>query len=158
MHMSAFAQIIGRLGQEPALTYTHNGTPVINLSVASNRQKKDGSGERVKIADWFKVTAFGREAEVIAQYANKGSLLAFNGRLQTDSYTDREGHQRTSTYLIADSFEFMPSSKRPDENDGEDGEQDDAPVVKPKAKASAASAAKNGSTAKSKISEDDIPF
>jgi single-strand DNA-binding protein len=154
--MSAFAQIIGRLGQEPALTYTHNGTPVINLSVASNRQRKDGNGERVNIADWFKVTAFGREAEVIAQYANKGSLLAFNGRLQTDSYSDREGQQRTSTYLIADSFEFMPSAKRPDENNGEDGEPDNAPVVK--LKASAASATKNGSRAKAKISDDDIPF
>jgi single-strand DNA-binding protein len=154
--MSAFAQIIGRLGQEPALTYTHNGTPVVNLSVASNRQRKDGSGERIKIADWFKVTAFGREAEVIAQYANKGSLLAFNGRLQTDSYTDREGQQRTSTFLIADSFEFMPSSKRPDESNGEDGEPDDAQVIK--MKTSAASAAKNGSRAMTKKSDDDIPF
>jgi single-strand DNA-binding protein len=124
--------------------------------VASNRQRKDGSGERVNVADWFKVTAFGREAEVIAQYANKGSLLAFNGRLQTDSYTDREGKQRTSTYLIADSFEFMPSAKRAEENHAEDDEPDNAQVVKPKA--SAASAAKNGSKAKAKVSDEEIPF
>jgi single-strand DNA-binding protein len=89
-------------------------------------------------------------------YANKGSLLAFNGRLQTDSYPDREGQQRTSTDLIADSFEFMASSKRAEENNGEAGEPDNVPVVKPKA--SVASAAKNWSRAKAKISEDDIPF
>jgi single-strand DNA-binding protein len=122
--MSAFGQIVGRLGQDPAMSYTNGGTPVVNLSVASNRQRRDGNGDKVNVADWFKVTVFGRDAEVISQYANKGSALAFNGRLQTDSYVDREGQQRTSTYLIADSFEFMPSSKRSEENQDGSGEQD----------------------------------
>jgi single-strand DNA-binding protein len=112
----ATAQIIGRLGQTPELSYTHGGTPVVNLSIASNRQKKNGDGEKVSIADWFRISVFGRDAEIIAEYARKGSALAFNGRLLTDSYTDREGQQRTSTYLIADSFEFVPLPKRADED------------------------------------------
>ncbi|MGH9845842.1 MAG: single-stranded DNA-binding protein [Blastocatellia bacterium] len=53
---------------------------------------------------------------IIAEYARKGSALAFNGRLLTDTYADREGKQRTSTYLIADSFEFVPIPKRADED------------------------------------------
>jgi len=120
--MSSYAQIIGRLGQQPTLNFTHGGTPVVNLSVASNRQKKDADGERINIADWFRVTVFGRDAEVIAEYAGKGSALAFNGRLLTDSYVDREGQQRTSTYLIADSFEFVPTAKRREEGGDETGE------------------------------------
>ncbi len=116
--MSAYAQITGRLGQEPELNYTHGGTPVVNLSVANNRQKKNGEGEKVSVADWYRITVFGRDAEIISQYAKKGSALAFNGRLQTDSYVDREGQQRTSTYLIADSFEFVPLPKRADEDEG----------------------------------------
>lgn len=113
--MAATAQISGRIGQTPELNYTHGGVPVINISIASNRQRKNEEGERVSIADWFRVTIFGRDAEIIAEYAKKGSALAFNGRLLTDSYTDREGQQRTATYLIADSFEFVPAPKSADE-------------------------------------------
>jgi single-strand DNA-binding protein len=112
--MSAYGQITGRIGQDPVLNYTNGGAPVVNLSVANNRQKKNGEGEKVSVADRYRVTVFGRDAEIISQYAKKGSALAFNGRLQTDSYTDREGQQRTSTYLIADSFEFVPLPKRAD--------------------------------------------
>src|SRR5262245_21224886 len=114
--MGSTAQITGRIGQTPQLNYTHGGTPVINLSIASNRQKKNEEGERISVADWFRVTVFGRDAEIIAEYAKKGSALAFNGRLLTDTYTDREGQQRTSTYLIADSFEFVPAPKRVEED------------------------------------------
>jgi len=115
--MPAYAQISGNLGQDVELRFTHGGTPVANVSLASNRFKKDAGGEKVSIADWFRVTVFGRDAEVLAQYAKKGSGVAFNGRLQTDSYLDREGVERTSTFLIADSFEFMPRAKR---NEGDE--------------------------------------
>ncbi len=114
--MSAFGIISGRLGSEPELRYTNSGTPVVNLSVANNRSVKVGE-TRETIADWHKITIFGRDAEIIAQYAKKGSALAFNGRLQNEKWVDREGIERTSTVLIANSFEFLPGKKR-----GEDGE------------------------------------
>jgi single-strand DNA-binding protein len=139
------------------LNYTNGGTPVINLSVANNRQKKNGEGEKVSVADWYRVTVFGRDAEIISQYAKKGSALAFNGRLQTDSYTDREGQQRTSTYLIADSFEFVPLPKRADEEAeaatpeyaeaGGDAAQEDNKPGKKRRK-----------TPKPETDESDIPF
>jgi len=110
--MSAYAQITGHLGQDVELRQTNGGTPVVNLSLASNRYRKNTEGEKISIADWFRVTVYGRDAEVLAQYARKGSAVAFNGRLQTDSYLDREGVQRNSTILVADSFEFMPAAKR----------------------------------------------
>src|SRR5689334_14173911 len=71
----------GQVILQLTLRFTNSGTPVINLSVANNRSVKIGE-ERQSVADWFKVTVFGRDAEVIAQYAKKGSALAFNGRLQ----------------------------------------------------------------------------
>jgi single-strand DNA-binding protein len=78
-------------------------------------------GERESIADWFKVAVFGRDAEVIAQYAKKGSALAFNGRLQNEKYVDREGVTRTSTILVASSFEFVPMVRREEENANGEG-------------------------------------
>jgi len=108
--MSAFGQISGRLGLDPELRYTNGGTPVVNLSVANNRSVKV-SDARETVADWFKITVFGRDAEIIAQHAKKGSALVFNGRLQNEKWLDRNGVERTSTVLIASSFEFLPSKK-----------------------------------------------
>ena len=152
--MSAYAQITGRLGQDPQLNYTNGGTAVINLSVASNRQKKNGDGERVSVADWYRITVFGRDAEIIAQYASKGSALSFNGRLQTDSYTDREGQQRTSIYLIADSFEFVPMPKRSDD----DAETRENTEAGPEATEEDKHNKKKGKGTKPEINPDDIPF
>lgn len=146
--MSAFATISGRLGLEPELRFTNSGTPVINLSVANNRTVKTGE-QKESIADWFKITVFGRDAETISQYAKKGSALAFNGRLQNEKYVDRDGQERTATVLIASSFEFMPSGKRSDEPPAEApvNKKAEPPVNKKKA------------TAKKKAEEDsDIPF
>lgn len=160
--MASFAQINGRLGQDPALNYTNGGTPVVNLSVASHRQKKGADGEKVSVADWYRITVFGRDAEIIAQYAKKGSALAFNGRLQTDSYLDREGQQRTSIYLIADSFEFVPSAKRAEENGDGNGEADAAPeeasVESPEAPGEDGPGKSKRRTKRKTVAEDDIPF
>ncbi len=161
--MSAFAQVMGRLGQDPDLRYTNSGNPVVNLSVASNRQRKNGDGEKVSVADWYRITIFGRDAEIIAQYAKKGSALAFNGRLQTDSYVDREGQQRTSTYLIADSFEFVPTAKRAEENGDGNGETHAAPeetnIEAPESPEEEADAGKPRRKTKRKPADDeDIPF
>src|SRR5215468_5614249 len=108
--MSAFAQLSGRLGFEPELRRTNGGTPVVNLSVANNRSVKIGD-KRESVADWFKVSVFGRDAEIIAQYAKKGSALVFNGRLQNEKWVDRDGAERTSTVLVASSFEFLQSKR-----------------------------------------------
>jgi single-strand DNA-binding protein len=123
--MSAYAVITGRLGVEPELRFTNGGTPVINLSIANNRSVKIGD-QRETVADWFKVTVFGRDAEIINQYAKKGSALAFNGRLQNEKYVDRDGNQRTSTILVASSFEFVPLGKRDDQKLDDETRVDDA--------------------------------
>jgi single-strand DNA-binding protein len=112
--MGAYGLISGRLGITPELRHTNGGTPVVNLSIANNRSIKVGE-TRETIADWHKITVFGRDAEIIAQYAKKGSALAFNGRLQNERWVDREGIERTSTVLIASSFEFLPGRKKEEE-------------------------------------------
>lgn len=133
--MPATAQISGRLGFDPELRQTNRGTSVVNLSVANNRSVKGGEG-REFVADWYKVTLFGREAEVIAEYAKKGSALAFNGRLQMERYEDRDGNPRSSVVLVANSFEFLPGPKR-----------DESKPVKA-----------DTQTAAAETGEEDIPF
>ena len=114
------------------LRQTNGGVSVVNLSLASNRTRKDEAGEKISVPDWFRITVYGRDAEVLSQYAHKGSALTFNGRLQTDSYFDREGAQRVTTVLIADSFEFMPRGKRSEgEETGSRNKERTAPSAVP---------------------------
>ncbi|MGH9936105.1 MAG: single-stranded DNA-binding protein [Blastocatellia bacterium] len=68
------------------------------------RQKKNGEGEKVSVADWYRITVFGRDAEIISQYAMKGSALSFNGRLQTDSYTESPTSSAFATFPFRESF------------------------------------------------------
>jgi single-strand DNA-binding protein len=123
--MSAFAQISGRLGLDPELRRTSGGTAVVNLSVANNRTMRVGD-VREPIADWYKVTVYGRDAETIVRYARKGSALSFNGRLQIESFLDRDGNRRAMTVIVADRFEFVPPARREDHVRDEAG----APIVK----------------------------
>jgi single-strand DNA-binding protein len=111
--MPAFATISGRLGIDPELRHTNGGTPVVNLSIANNRSVRTGE-DRESVADWFRVSVFGRDAEIISQYARKGSALVFNGRLQNEKWLDREGVERTSTILVASNFEFLLSKRKED--------------------------------------------
>lgn len=79
--------IIGNLGRDPEMRYTPSGTPVTNLSVATNRTYKDTNGQPVKETTWFKVAGFGKQAENCAQYLQKGRMVLCEGRLIPDKQT-----------------------------------------------------------------------
>lgn len=94
----------GRLGSDPELRTTPNGVEVVTLNVACDRDRKDASGERQ--TDWISVQAWRNTAGFISQYFSKGSSVLVEGRLQTRSYTDRDGNRRTAFDVVADSVHF----------------------------------------------------
>ena len=79
--------IIGRLGADPEMRYAPNGQPVTNFSVATNRKYKNSGGVEVKETVWFKVSAWGKMAEVCNNYLHKGSQVYIEGRLIADPAT-----------------------------------------------------------------------
>ena len=94
----------GRLGSDPELKTTLHGVEVVTLNVACDRDRKDASGERQ--TDWISVQAWRQTAKFISQYFSKGSSILVEGRLQTRSYTDKEGNKRTAFDVVADSVHF----------------------------------------------------
>ena len=80
-------EIIGYLGADPEMRFTASGQPVTNFSVATNRKYKNASGEDVKETTWFKVSAWGKLAEVCNTYLHKGSQVYIEGRLIADPAT-----------------------------------------------------------------------
>ena len=100
--------MMGRLGRDPEKRYTQNGTPVASFSLAVDRDFKDkASGGR--ITDWIDVVAWRQTAEFVCKYFAKGRLAVVEGRLQSRTYTDREGVKRKAVELVADNVYFADS-------------------------------------------------
>jgi len=86
--------IVGNLGRDPEMRYAPNGNAVTSLSVASNRQYTDSSGQKVKETTWFRVSVWGKQAENVNTYLQKGSSVLVEGELRPDKET---GNPRTFT-------------------------------------------------------------
>ena len=98
---------IGRLTANPDLKYTNNNIPVTKVNIAIDR----GNGDK-KTADFIPVVAFRKTAELIAQYLNKGSLVAIEGSLSTRTYDDKDGNKRFVMEVIVDNIKFLESKKK----------------------------------------------
>ncbi|NJO08086.1 MAG: single-stranded DNA-binding protein [Chloroflexaceae bacterium] len=121
--------IIGRLGTEPEMRYTSNGSPVTTFRVASCRQWKDSSGDIREETEWFSVVTWNKLAEICNQHLGKNSRVYLEGRLQTRSWEDHlSGHTRYKTEIVANDMIILDSNRNvqrencypSDEND-EDG-------------------------------------
>lgn len=98
--------LVGRLARDPELRTTGTGKSVCNFSVAVDRRYKQ---EGQPTADFFTVTAWGRQAEVIYQYLGKGRQIALSGRLQNRTYDDKDGIKRYVTEVVLEEFDFIGS-------------------------------------------------
>ena len=78
------AIVLGTLGQDPDVKYTSSGSPVVNLSAATNESWKDKTtGEKQERTEWHRIVIFGKLAEIAAQYLKKGAQVYFEGKIQT---------------------------------------------------------------------------
>lgn len=102
--------LVGRLTAKPELRYTGSNVAYTRFSVAINRTFNNAQGQRE--ADFINVIVWRRAAENIANYLDKGSLVSIEGRIQTGSYTDKDGNKRTSFDVVADSVQFLDSRKQ----------------------------------------------
>ena len=104
--------ITGRTTADIELKQLTTGTSAIEFSVAVKRSFKNANGEYE--SDFFTCVAFRNTAETISRYVKKGDMIGIEGRLQTRSYTNKEGRKITVTEIIVENFEFL-QSKRPEE-------------------------------------------
>ena len=99
--------LYGNLTRDPELKALPSGSQVANFGIATNRTYKDKNGAKQEATEFHNVVAFGRTAEVIAQYVKKGRPLFIEGRLQTRTWDDKEsGKKNYRTEIIVDNFQF----------------------------------------------------
>lgn len=90
-------QIIGRMGRDPEVRYMPNGDAVCNFSVATTEKWKDkASGEMKEETTWHRVSAWGRQAEIVGEYLRKGALVYVEGKMTARKYTDQSGAEKES--------------------------------------------------------------
>ena len=104
--------LVGRLTRDPEVRALPTGNSVATFTLAINRNFKNKEGNID--ADFINVSVFGRQAENVGKYVTKGSQLGVDGRIQTRSYEAQDGTKRYVTEVIAESVEFMSSSRRDD--------------------------------------------
>ena len=107
--MSTAITILGNTGRDVELRYTPQGTPVANFSIASNTVRNTRDGQQKK-TDWFNVSAFGKQAETLAKYLNKGSQILVRGKLTFNPWLSRDGEARVSADVVLQDFEFAGSN------------------------------------------------
>jgi len=101
--------IAGNLGADPELRYSQAGLAITNLNIAVNEHYKDGNGEPQKRTHWFRAAAFGRTAEIAAEYLQKGSKVGIAGKLVQRTWQDDQGNNRSSVEIRIDQLELLGS-------------------------------------------------
>lgn len=104
--------IAGRLTHDIELRYTPSGTTVANLNLAINRHYTTKDGEKKEEVTFVKVVVWGKTAEIVNQYSNKGSLLLIEGKLQTRSWEDNNGNKRSVMEVRADNVQFIGNGQK----------------------------------------------
>ena len=101
-------EILGNVGADPEMRFTPVGRAVTNFRVAVNRRWRDAEGQLQEKVEWFRITAWGRLAEIANQYIQKGSPVYVSGRLETRSFEGADGQLRYVTDLVANDLVLLP--------------------------------------------------
>lgn len=113
--------LIGRLTADPELKHTQSGIANVRFNIAVDRNFVKQGEERQ--TDFITIVAWRQTAEFICKYFTKGQRIALTGRIQTGSYTDKDGNKRYTFDVVADNVEFCEPKKadvKPDINPGDD--------------------------------------
>ena len=147
--------IVGNLGADPETRYLPSGEAVTNIRVATTDKWKDkASGEMKEATEWHRISFFGRLAEIAGEYLKKGSQVYVEGSLRTRKWQDKEGQERYSTDIRADTMQMLGG--RQGGGMGDRGERGDSGAPRGEPQSRPAPAKKPAG--KFDDMEDDIPF
>lgn len=140
--------LIGRLGRDPEIRYSSNNTPICNFSIATSERVKKGDNFEEK-TEWHRIVVFGNQAENASKFLKKGSLVFVDGRIQSRTYQDKDGNERTVFEIIANSLNFL------DPKDNMNGQPERTYQQNPK---DGDTAPQSGNAPKFDNEDDELPF
>lgn len=159
--------LMGNLTRDPEKRVTPGGLTIVKLGLAVNRRYTTKEGEQREETTFVDIDAFGRQAEVIAQYCSKGRPLFVEGRLKLDTWQDKQtGENRSKLGVVLDNFQFL-GGRGDDSGGGSSGGGGHGQSSPPARRSEGASGAASGGTSGTRSAnkgpaddfpEDDVPF
>jgi len=144
--------LVGRLTRDPEVRSTSSGQSVTSISIATNRVWKDKNGQKQEQTEYHNIVLWGKLAEISGQYLTKGQEAYFEGRLQTRSYTGKDGVERRTTEVVAENMQFgsrpqgsSAPSERPASQERPNEQKEDIPTI-------------NLDDEKDEVKIEDVPF
>jgi len=135
--------LVGRLGKDPDVRYTSEGTPVADFSLATDETFTDRAGDKQTHTQWHRVVAWKRLAEICGEHLQKGRQVYIEGSLRSRKWQDREGGERTSFEVVANRMVMLGAkAEKASASNGADG----------------SGHAAEKSTAETEIRDEEIPF
>ncbi len=135
--------LVGRLGRDPEVRYTSDGTAVTNFTMATSKEWKDKqTGEKKERTEWHKIVAWRRLGEICGEYLAKGKQVYIEGSLQTREWQDQDGNRRWTTEIVADAMQMLGSPGQAPSSFEESGPTQE----------------EDRGTPSNQATEDDIPF
>lgn len=145
-------QLIGNVTMEPEVKQTPNWQFVANLNIATNRTWKDASGMKQEQTEFHSIVIWGKLAEIVQQYVQKGKKIYIEWRLQTRNWEDQAGQKRYKTEIVADNIILLGTPGwREDSNDSFPVSSSSDEFSEPKTK-------KSIPKQEQEINIEDIPF
>jgi single-strand DNA-binding protein len=147
--------LVGRLGKDPEIRSTPNGTSVAKFTVATDEKFTDRNGEKQERTEWHNITAWGKLGEICGQYLRKGKLVYIEGSIRTDSWDDKEtGQKKYRTEVVANTMKML--DRRGDEGGGGAGGGERGGYAP--ARTSGTSSGKSAPATDVMEDDEDVPF
>lgn len=102
-------QLIGNLGNDPEIVNMDSGKKLARFSLATNENYTNAQGEKITNTEWHSLVAWGKTADIIERYTNKGKEIAIEGKLTSRSYDTKEGKKRYVTEVVVNDLVLLGS-------------------------------------------------
>lgn len=144
--------LVGNLGKDPETRYMPNGDAVCNITVATTDSWKDkATGEKKEATEWHRVVFYRKLAEITGQYLKKGNQVYIEGKLATRKWQDKDGNDRYTTEIVADTMQMLGSR-------GQGGDGAGAPPARSQGNTGGGGPARRPPSSNMNDFEDDIHF
>jgi single-strand DNA-binding protein len=149
--------ILGNLGRDPDVRYTNDGNAICNIAVATTEKWTDKtSGEKKEVTEWHRIVLYRKLAEIAEKYLSKGSQVYIEGKLQTRKWTDKDGVERYTTEIVADSLQMLGS--KPAEGRSKDANPGNAKQANPQRQQGRQAQQQQQRQSSNDDMDEDIPF